>query len=168
MNHREALKAYYGGRPVEYRKVREQNYTCTFPEGAGSRAVAQQILSDLDLDGTYSVRGRLDRGRITIHRQDPVVPRRITYTAKDSRLVIEEQVLRLPSFLEGLHRRRGYGRGPVLEDVWAFSVDLVILAMVFWALSGIWMWWEVRSTRRWGALCTSVGVLLFAFFVLTI
>ncbi len=168
MNHRETFKAYYGGRLVEYRKVEEQIYTGMFAEGAGSRIVAEQILNDLDLDGTHTVRGRLDRGRITILRQDPITPKRITYTTKDRRVVVEEQIFRPPSFLESLHRRRGYGHEYVLEDVWAFSVDLVILAMVFWAVSGIWMWWEVRSTRGLGALCAGVGVLLFLFFVLTL
>ena len=40
----------------------------------------------------------------------------------------------------------------------AVSVDAVIVAMVFWALSGLWMWWEMRATRLWGAACAVTGV----------
>ena len=43
----------------------------------------------------------------------------------------------------------------------AVSVDIVVAAMVFWALSGVWMWWEMRATRRWGAVCLIVGLGLF-------
>jgi hypothetical protein len=64
-----------------------------------------------------------------------------------------------------MHRRRGFQHPYALEDMWAFSVDVAVLAMVFWALSGIWLWWELRPTRLWGAACAVFGLALFAFFL---
>ena len=49
----------------------------------------------------------------------------------------------------------GYATGYALDTIWAVSVDLVIVAMVFWVLSGLWMWWEMRVARgsaRWRSL----------------
>jgi len=40
--------------------------------------------------------------------------------------------------------------------------------MVFWAASGLWLWWELKSTRRWGALSIVGGFGLFALFLCTI
>jgi hypothetical protein len=50
----------------------------------------------------------------------------------------------------------------------AVSVDAVIVAMVFWALSGLWMWWEMHATRWWGLACAVTGAGIFALFALTI
>jgi len=47
-------------------------------------------------------------------------------------------------------------------------MDLVIAAMVFWVLSGVWMWWELRSTRMWGGACLMLGVGLFGLFLFSI
>jgi hypothetical protein len=66
-----------------------------------------------------------------------------------------------------MHRRRGYQHA-ALDDSWAFSVDLVIAAMIFWVLSGLWMWWELRATWRLGALFAAGGLALFALFLFTI
>ena len=91
-----------------------------------------------------------------------MAPRRITWDSIGGKLVIERQEFRGPVLLERMHRRRGYQQPYAVEDTWAFSVDVAVVAMVFWSLSGLWLWWEIRPARRWGALSASVGVLLFA------
>ena len=40
-----------------------------------------------------------------------------------------------------------------------------VAGVIFWALSGLWMWWELKVTRRLGALALAGGVALFAFFL---
>ena len=67
-----------------------------------------------------------------------------------------------------MHRRRGYQYDRPLEDAWAVSVDLFIVAALLWVLSGIWMWWEMKTTRRWGALALAGGIALFGLFLVTI
>ena len=168
MNHRALFQRGYGGRPPAWEKEREQSYSGTFPAGASGRMIAEQMLNDLRMEGAHNVSGPAAGGRITIVRQDPIAPRRITYSAADQKVVIEKQVFRTPAFLERMHRRRGYQHPYVLEDTWAFSVDLVIFALVFWVASGLWMWWEMRPTRVWGAAFSAIGAGLFGLFLFTI
>jgi uncharacterized iron-regulated membrane protein len=47
-------------------------------------------------------------------------------------------------------------------------VDLVCLAFLIWIASGIYMWWQLRCTRFWGALALGSGVALFLVFVLAL
>jgi hypothetical protein len=163
MNHRALL----AGRPRPIEKERELIYDGIFPEPAAPRTKSRQILASVGLDGSHSVTERPD-GAIVITRNDLVTPRRLTYTPADHRLVIERTPFRSGPFLERFHRRRGYATTYRLDTAWAASVDLVIAAMVFWALSGLWMWWEMKATRGLGALALCGGVGLFALFLLTL
>lgn len=163
MNHKNHEIAHQPAFTVE----REFTYDGIFPESAKPRDIAAQLLTSLDMDGTHNIQ-RASAERITIVRQHPVAPRRITYTPPDRKVVIERMEFEASAYLERMHRRRGFQQPYLLEDTWAFSVDLVIAAICFWALSGLWMWWELRATRKLGALCLAIGAALFAFFVVMI
>ena len=163
MNHR----TLFAGNPATFEKERELVYDGVFPDNAALRTMSQQILSSMDLDGAHGVTQRKD-GAIVINRNDLVTPRRLTYSPSDHTLIIEKLSYRPNTFLERFHRRRGYATGYRLDSIWAVSVDLVILAMVFWVLSGLWMWWEMKATRRYGASALAGGVGLFAFYLLTL
>jgi hypothetical protein len=65
------------------------------------------------------------------------------------------------AFLNRFHRRRGYAQSYLPDIVMAISVDAVIVALVFWALSGLWMWWEMRATRLWGIAFAGAGIGFF-------
>jgi hypothetical protein len=83
-------------------------------------------------------------------------------------VVIEKLQHRPAALLERVHRRRGYATGYLLDTVWAISVDLALAAMMVWVLSGLWMWWEMKVTRRVGGLALLGSVGLFAFYLLTL
>ena len=102
-----------------------------------------QLLRDLGIEGAHNVNTSPDGQRVTILRHDLVAPRRVVVTRADNRVVVEKQVFKMPAFLERFHRRRGYQFSYALDDSWAFSVDLAIAALVFWSLSGLWLWWEL-------------------------
>ena len=155
-------------RPTNFITESEQPYPNTFEPGTPPREIAQQILADLKLDGAFAVQGPAPDGRITINRQSMLSPRRITFTPGDRRLVVERMELETSGFLNRFHRRRGYQQPYAADLAMAISVDAVIVAMVFWALSGLWMWWEMRATRWWGLACTVTGLGIFTLFVLTI
>jgi hypothetical protein len=55
-------------------------------------------------------------------------------------------------FLTRLHSAHGYPGEVGVRWWWAVIVDALAFVMVFWALSGILMWWQVKATRRWGLL----------------
>lgn len=58
--------------------------------------------------------------------------------------------LTVRSFLTRLHLTRGFPAVFGARWVWAVAVDAMFVAMVFWALSGLFMWWQLKATRRWG------------------
>ena len=163
MNHRALFRRNPG--PPVMEKESERTWAGS---GANPAEIARRILQDLRLEGTHQVNATPDGRRITILRQDPVTPRRIVYTPADGKLVVEKEVFRMPALLERLHRRRGYQAGFPLQNVWAFSVDLAIAAMLFWAASGLWLWWEMKRTRRLGFVLAVAGCALFALFVFRI
>jgi hypothetical protein len=167
MNHRSFFRDYYGGPVVAFEKEREQSYDLALGAEVEPRRAAEQILMDLDLEGAFGAR-KGPAGEIIIQRLDPIFPRRITWSPSDKKLRIEREVFRTPAFLERMHRRRGFQHDFALEDAWAFSVDLVIVAMVFWAASGLWMWWELKGARVLGTVCFASGIIVFSFFVFTI
>ena len=162
------LMNHEAGRPVVYTKEREQPYTTTFEQGTPPHVAALQILSDLQLEGTFGVAAPSPDGKLTITRQDIIAPRRITFYPGEHRVEIERAKTDAVGFLYRFHRRRGYEAPFAADRAMAVSVDLVIVAMVFWALSGLWMWWEMRVTRLWGLACAVAGIGIFVVFALTI
>ncbi len=167
MNHRHYLQKHFGAQPA-YEKESDTVFSVRLDASAPAQRTARQILIALGLDGRHSARKSPTGDALVIFRNDPLRPRRITYTYSTGILLVERQVLRAPGFLESMHRRRGFESQFVADDLWAFSVDLVIAAMIFWALSGLWMSWEMKATRGWGALATAAGVGLFVMFLVLI
>lgn len=55
------------------------------------------------------------------------------------------------SFMQRLHLSRGYAPGWGSRTLWALSVDAMAVSMVFWGVSGVLMWWQLKKTRWWGA-----------------
>ncbi len=50
-------------------------------------------------------------------------------------------------FLTRLHLAHGYPTEMSAKWVWAVIVDVMAFVMVFWAVSGLVMWWQVKATR---------------------
>ena len=165
MNHREWVQSFYPTKAPGMVKERELDYSRTFAADTTPQQVGQKILQDLGLDGTHRVSGGKDGKPLVIDRQHTWAPRRITWTANTGKLLVERQEFRGSAFLERMHRRRGYQQPYALEDTWAFSVDMAVVAMIFWSLSGLWLWWELRPTRLWGTVCGALGWISFALFL---
>jgi len=168
MNHRVQFQSLYGGPlPVPVLE-REQTYDAVFPDGADAKVMAAQVLASLDLEGTFNATKRARDGALVINRMDPITPRRITYEPANRKITIERIPWDTRAYLERMHRRRGYQYDRPLEDAWAVSVDFFIVAVILWVASGIWMWWEMKSARRWGALAVAGGIALFGVFLVAI
>jgi hypothetical protein len=153
---------------VKFEKEKEQIYPAAFSENVEPRMVAEQILADLGIVGTYMVRHNKQKGIYVINRRDPLTPRRITYIPTKEKLIVERKTFTTINVLQGLHHRQGYRQEQLMDDTWAFSVDIAITGMIFWVLSGLWMWWGFKLTRRWGLVALLVGFVLFGFFIITI
>src|SRR6185436_14394114 len=164
MTHHESVNSLYGSKSPVLVKERELDYSRSFPTNLTREAVAQTILNDLSMDGAYSVSGGRDGRPLVIQRQHAMPQRRLTFDAAKSKITVEREEFRTPTVLERLHRRRGYKQPYALEDTWGFTVDVAVATMVFWSLSGIWLAWELKTTRVWGALSFMVGLGLFVVF----
>lgn len=82
----------------------------------------------------------------------------------DGKLLTELQPGQLSwrRFFLRLHTLHGYNGGIGPRWVWALLVDLVSITMLYWVASGLWMWWQMRSARKLGAI-----LLLSGFFLVT-
>lgn len=68
--------------------------------------------------------------------------------------------LTLRVFLLRMHLTRGYPSEVNLKWGWAIGVDCIAMALCFWGISGILMWWQIKSTRRAGLIVLVVSSIL--------
>lgn len=69
-------------------------------------------------------------------------------------------------FLTRLHLAHGYPGEPNTKWFWAVIVDVMSFVLIFWGISGIFMWWQIKATRTIGffillisiAAATALGV----------
>lgn len=161
MNHRTPRQS-----PPAWQPEREVTLRNGPPASATNTEMARRILSELGMDGAFQVNQRRADGVLIVTRQYTFNNRRVTYTIADQKAVVERQNFRLSFWLEKMHRRRGFQHDSWVDDLWAASVDLVIIAMVLWILTGLWMWWELKKTRLLGAGFALGGIVLFAAFLM--
>ncbi|HVL14207.1 MAG TPA: PepSY domain-containing protein [Gemmata sp.] len=55
-------------------------------------------------------------------------------------------------FLTRLHTAHGYPGEQNARWFWAVVVDAMAFVMVFWGVSGLFMWWQIKATRKFGFL----------------
>jgi hypothetical protein len=53
-------------------------------------------------------------------------------------------------FLTGLHLAYKYPSRWDVRWLWAVAVDAMSVTMVFWGVSGLLMWWQMKKLRSWG------------------
>jgi hypothetical protein len=164
MNHREHL----GTGPPAFSKEYDRAYTAAFSEGVTPRQKGEQILRDLGLEGAFNVGRPAADGTLVINRQDLVRPRRITYKPASNSVLVESAEVTAPQVLERMHRRRGYTQPFTKDRIWGALVDAFVVLSLVWAFTGVWLWWELKVTRRFGALCLVGGLALFVLFLVTI
>src|SRR5262245_52624867 len=168
MAHHQYVESFYRSKNPALVTERELDYSRSFPTNATREQIGQQILQDLGMHVTHSVSGGQNGRPLVIQRQHARPQRRITFDAAQSKIAIEREEFRTSTFLERMHRRRGYNQPYALEDTWGFSVDVAVVTMAFWSLSGIWLWWEIKAVRIWGALSVLAGLGLFTIFAVLI
>ena len=168
MTHHQYVNSFYSSKNPALVTERELAYTRSFPTNLTREQIAPQILQDLGLDGTHSVSGGRNGRPLVINRQNALSTRRVTFDAANQKVSIQREEFRAATFLDRMHRRRGYNQPYALEDTWGFTVDVAVVTMIFWSLSGLWLWWEIKAVRLWGALAGVAGFGLFTVFAILI
>ena len=165
MTHREYVLSFYSSKNPAMTTEHELDYSRTFPTNITREEISAHILQDIGLDGAHFVSGGRNGQPLVVNRQHALGLRRVTFDPTMHKITIQREEFRALTFLERMHRRRGYSQPYTLDDTWGFTVDAAVVAMVFWSLSGIWLWWEIRMTRFWGALSLVAGLSLFILFI---
>jgi hypothetical protein len=70
------------------------------------------------------------------------------------------------NFLLRLHTAHGYPYRADGRAAWAVLVDVMATVLVLWGASGLVMWWQVRATRRSGAMVLLLSVATAAVLVI--
>ncbi len=111
MNHRERMREIFKKWQPTFETEREFTYNGIFPDVAAPRVKALQILSDIELEGTFGVNEKRNNGILTIWRSDPLEPRCITFKPSNGSILVEREYVYFPYFIERMHRRRGNWHG---------------------------------------------------------
>lgn len=88
----------------------------------------------------------------------------LKYFVEEKRVTVEDRRFRWDHFLTGMHARGGFEQEGVLQNSWSVVVDLVCVAIVIWIASGVYMWWGLPGSRRWGFLTIVAGCVSFVVF----
>ena len=104
---------------------------------------------------------------LSFHMADGGKVWRVTYNAQTGTVsgtpadaVPPPEELSTRRFFTRLHLAHGFPGGPNAKWFWAVVVDAMAFVMVFWGVSGVFMWWQIKATRRLGflILLLSAGV----------
>jgi len=121
MSHRQFVLSFYPTKTPKMETERELDYSRTFAATSTPQERGDQILQDLGLDGTHRVSGGKDGKPLVVDRQHALAPRRITFDDQTGKITVQREEFRGLTFLERMHRRRGYQQPYGLEDTWAFG-----------------------------------------------
>lgn len=168
LNHVPLIRQFYGERFIQFEKVEERPYTAAFSADATPRMIGAQILEELGLSGSFFVPPNANAQRLVINRNSAFAQHRITWFRAENRLLVEKHSFNPAVFVNRAHFRHGYEQPFLSSKIWAVIVDLAVLGMVFWAISGIWMWWEIRPARWPGAIAGVLGLGLFGVLLATL
>jgi hypothetical protein len=90
----------------------------------------------------------------------------LKYFINEKRLTVEDRRFRWEHFLTGMHARGGFEQAGPLQRSWSVVVDLVCVGIVLWVATGVYMWWGVPASRRWGWAAIAAGTVSFLVFTL--
>lgn len=96
---------------VKFELEKEQQYPAAFSENVEPQMVGEQILADLGIEGTFTVRHNKEKGIYLIKRRDPITPKRISYIPAEEKLVVEQKYFTSMDVLQALHHRQGLSPG---------------------------------------------------------
>jgi hypothetical protein len=121
--------------PLE--KIKSQVSQLLKDKGHDAKDVQIQAVPDLDFQA--EVNGELWEMKYNMQRG--------TFTAKKND---SPSSLTVRNFLLRLHLAHGYPNEQNIRFYWAIVVDVMFVAMVFWGISGVFMWWQLKAQRRIG------------------
>jgi hypothetical protein len=147
--------------PANWTRIGEHAFDAPVPDAADNlRPLGRQMMNAAGIEGGYWIY-RLNPKQVQVGHPDFLSPTRLNYFPQEKRLIVERRAFSLRPFLSAMHTRGGYDMDSTWDTAWAVFVDIVCVGLILWIASGIYMWWGLPSTRRWGWLAIGAGVLCF-------
>lgn len=132
--------------------------------GETERDFAKRLKDMAGLEGSYGT-WRPNDHTLTVVVFDFWNASQVVYHEDEGRIDIQKRRDRWDHILTGMHARGGFEQETVLPDVWGAMVDVSMIAIILWIGTGLYMWWNLRSLRRWGLVALGTGLLSFVGFV---
>ena len=96
-------------------------------------------------------------------------PARVTYVLKDGHVDVfaydGKPDMSARAFFLRLHTTHGQSPSWTGRMIWSLCVDAMAIAMVTWGFTGLLMWWQIKRTRKIGAMVmigsVAVGVAVY-------
>jgi hypothetical protein len=164
-SHASYFRTLYNDGTPQWTQRFEREYDLTLPEQTeGDREIGARILRDVGLDGAFDTY-RPNPRTLFVYLVEFRNRTQVVYSADERRLALQDGRLRWYEFLQGMHARGGFRQDSFLNDAWGWTVDLVMVAILFWIASGLYMWWHLPAQRFWGSLVLAAGAGSFVFFL---
>ena len=154
---------YQDGKPLWAARF-DRTYDLPIPPGANLRDVGARIVADSGLSGSFGA-NRPNEYQVNVYVFTFWSATQIRYMVKEKRLIAEDRRFRWDHFLTGMHARGGFDQPSLLSKLWGAVVDVVCIGFLLWIASGLYMWWQLRSCRKWGWVALGGGFALFAVFL---
>ena len=124
------------------------------------RTWAGTILEEHDFTGgPFGV--RRNQQQVLINAPRFIKPIRITYRMAEKKLIATQRETSWVETFLRLHFRAGYGKVGPMQKIWGFIVDLVCVSFLVWVVTGLYLWWKIPQTRRWGWVAIITSILSF-------
>jgi len=130
------------------------------------REAAQRILQDNGLSGAFGVQRQ--GSRLNINLPNFLEPKRLNYDLETHRLRAEQKKFAWVEVALRMHFRTRYHQPGALTKLWAVIVDLFCLGILAWIGTGLYLWWKLPDTRRWGLAAIGGGILTIISLLLTL
>jgi hypothetical protein len=137
-------------------------------EAKALRALGAVLLTRAGIENTNFGVYRQSPTQVNVYSYSFWKSTQLKYFVDQKRVTVEDRRFRWDHFLTGMHARGGFEQEGVLQNSWSIVVDLVCVAIVLWIASGLYMWWSLPGSRRWGLAAIAAGCVSFAAFTLSL
>ena len=110
-------------------------------------SVQPRIRQDLGIDGRFSSSRKERDGSFALVFRGPGSEEKVFYNTKSDSVRITRRDYGFAQMMNRLHQFKGY-RGGVVFILWAFLLDVVSVSLIFFAISGVYLWYTLKSNNR--------------------
>jgi hypothetical protein len=135
-------------------------------EAKALRSLGAVLLARAGIENTSFGVYRQSPAQLNVYSYSFWKSTQLKYFVDEKRVTVEDRRFRWEHFLTGMHARGGFEQEGLLQNSWSVIVDVVCLAIVLWIASGVYMWWGLPGSRRWGLLAIVAGCVSFVVFTM--